>query len=75
VNDPATHTTGGTGNNSFNHDHSSLKDYQNIFEMRFNLESTLIIVSTPRVMRVFRSSAFSVQERKAGILPLLPPER
>jgi len=35
--------------------------YPNIFEIRFNFESTLIIVSAPRVMRVFsvQSSVFS----------------
>jgi hypothetical protein len=46
----------------------------NILEIRFNFESTLIIVSAPQVMRVFSGSALRVQERKAGALPLHPPE-
>ena len=33
----------------------------NIFEIRFNFESTLIIVSTPQVMQVFRVQESRVQ--------------
>jgi len=53
---------------------NSPRYYPNIFEIPFIFESTLIIVSTLQVMRVFRGSVFRVQERKAGVLPLLSPE-
>ena len=36
------------------------KPYPNIFEIRFNFELTLIIVSTPQVMRVFPAGRESV---------------
>jgi hypothetical protein len=42
--------------------------YPNIFEICFNFESTLILASTPWVMRVF-----SVQSSGEMILPVLNP--
>jgi hypothetical protein len=60
------------------------EDLANIFEICFNFESAFIIVSTPLVKQAFSRSAlssrpkgdsvFRVQERKTGVLPLLPPE-
>jgi hypothetical protein len=44
----------------------------NIFEIPFNFESTLIIVSTSRVLIVFRGSEFSAQERPPFMAPVTP---